>query len=275
MTHKHKKRRCRTIAQTADRHYLYEKSVQNTAVDYDFVNKAFRKLRERKPTSLREDFCGTARMCREWVSRRKLNTAVGVDLDTEVLGWGRKHNINPLKSSQQLRIQLKNENVLTVDTTPVDVVMAMNFSYQLFKNREALAEYFKSVRDGLVDDGIFFLDAYGGYESFREQKERTKHKKFTYVWDQANYNPISGDMTCHIHFHFTDGSKMKKAFSYDWRMWTLPEIQELLYGAGYKRVTIYWEGTDKNGEGDGKFKPVTVAAADAAWVCYITAEKKI
>ena len=273
MAQKQKKAQHKKMAQMADRHELYEKSVQNTELDYEFVNKTFQKLRQRKPHSLREDFCGTARMCREWVSGRRTNTAVGVDLDGEVLDWGRKHNINVLKSSQQLRVQLKNANVLSVDADPVDVIMAMNFSYQLFKERENLGNYFKTVREGLVDDGVFFLDAYGGYESFKEQKERTKHKKFTYVWDQAIYNPISGEMTCHIHFHFPDGSKMKKAFSYDWRMWTLPELQELLYEAGFKRVTVYWEGTDKNGEGDGKFKPAKIADADPAWVCYITAEK--
>jgi hypothetical protein len=273
MPQKAKKKQYPTIAETADRHYLYEKSVQNTALDYKFVNKVFRKLRDRRPTSLREDFCGTARMCREWVSRRKSNTAIGVDLDPEVLSWGRQHNINRLTPDQQLRVQLKNEDVLTVEMDPVDLVMATNFSYQLFKDRKSLGHYFKRVREGLVDDGIFFLDAYGGYESFKEQKEKTKHKKFTYVWDQAKYNPITGDMTCHIHFHFADGSKLKKAFTYDWRMWTLPEVQELLHEAGFNKITVYWEGEDKHGEGNGKFKPTTVADADAAWVCYITAEK--
>ena len=263
----------RTIAETVDRHTLYEKSVQNTATEYKFVNNTFRKIRGRKPVSLREDFCGTARMCREWVSRRKSNTAVGVDLDTEVLDWARKHNIEPLDASQQLRIKLQKDNVLTAETEPVDIIMAMNFSYQLFKERDTLGRYFKRVRDCLVDDGIFFLDAYGGYESFKEIKEQTKHKKFTYVWDQAKYNPVNGDMTCHIHFHFADGSKMKKAFSYHWRLWTMPELRELLYEAGFNKVSVYWESEDKNGEGNGKYKPVTEADADAAWVSYIVAEK--
>lgn len=273
MAKQQKKLKPQSMAETADRHKLYEKSVQNTALDYKFVNKTFRKLRGRKPHSLREDFCGTARMCREWVSRRKSNTAIGVDLDSEVLEWGRQHNIKPLDPSQQLRVRLIEEDVLTAETDPVDVVMAMNFSFQLFKERATLGNYFKRVKDCMVEDGVFFLDAYGGYESFQEVREKTKHKKFTYVWDQARYNPISGDMDCYIHFHFKDGSKLKKAFSYTWRLWTLPEIKELLSEAGFKNVTVYWEGTDKHGEGDGKFKPATAGDADAAWVCYITAEK--
>ncbi len=268
-----KKTKSAGIAQTADRHYLYEKSVQNTALDYKFINKTFSRIRGREPVSLREDFCGTARMCREWVRRRETNIAIGVDLDAEVLDWGRVHNVKPLDTAQQLRIKLLEADVLSAETAPVDVIMAMNFSFQLFKTRDSLGRYFKRVRDCLVDDGVFFLDAYGGYESFREQKEKTDCGKFIYVWDQATYDPISGDMTCHIHYHFPDGSKMKKAFSYDWRLWTLPEIQELLQEAGFNNVTVFWEGTDKHGEGNGKFKPATVGEADAAWICYLAAER--
>ena len=70
-----------TMAAQADRHVLYEHSVQNVAAEYKFVNKTFRKLRGRRPRHVREDFCGTASMCCEWVRRRKGNTAIG-ELDT-------------------------------------------------------------------------------------------------------------------------------------------------------------------------------------------------
>ena len=63
-------------------------------------------------------------------------------------------------------------------------------------------------------------------------------------------------MLCHIHFSFPDGSKIKKAFTYDWRLWTLPEIRELLLEAGFQRATVYWEGTnEETEEGDGEFTP--------------------
>ena len=82
-----------TMAEKADRHVLYEKSVQAVAVDYRFVSNTFRKLRGRHPKHVREDFCGTASMCCEWVRHSKGNTAIGVDLDPEVLAWGREHNL--------------------------------------------------------------------------------------------------------------------------------------------------------------------------------------
>ena len=263
-----------TQAARADRHRLYEASVQDTEVDYEFINRTFRKLRDRKPLMLREDFCGTAKMCCEWASRRLDNIAIGVDLDESVLQWGRDHNLSQLKPEQQQRVTLLKDNVLTVSTPPADVVMAMNFSYQTFKDRDTLRGYFMRVKDSLAKDGVFFMDAFGGSEVYNEQVEETKHKGFVYIWDQAKYNPITGDIVCHIHFRFPDGSRLKKAFTYEWRMWSLPELRELLTEAGFSQVDVYWEGTDKKtGEGNGIYKPTLKGEADPAWVCYLVSQK--
>jgi hypothetical protein len=80
-------------------------------------------------------------------------------------------------------------------------------------------------------------------------------------------------MRCHIHFKFPDGSKIKKAFTYEWRIWSLPEIRELLLEAGFKSARIYWEGEDEDGEGNGEFTETETGDADLAWVSYIVAEK--
>ena len=163
---------------------------------------------------------------------------------------------------------------MDVSCAPVDIVLAMNFSYWIFKTRELLRQYFSNVHDGLLDGGLFMLDAFGGSDAHREMRERTKLTRFTYIWDQKAYNPINGDMLCHIHFSFPDGSKIKKAFTYDWRLWTLPEIRELLLEAGFQRATVYWEGTnEETEEGDGEFTPTEEGDADAAFVVYIVAEK--
>ncbi len=258
----------------ADRHKLYELSVQDVSHEFDFIDRTFRKIRGYDAHVLREDFCGTAKMCCEWVSQRGDNRAFGVDIDPEVLEWGRQHNLGKLDADVRQRITLLEENVLTAVSEPAQVVMAMNFSYQLFKQRDTLRDYFRTVHDSMADDGIFFLDAFGGYEAYSETREKTKHKGFTYIWEQESYNPITGDMTCHIHFHFPDKSRMKKAFTYEWRLWTLPELRELLEEAGFSRITVYWEGTDEeSGEGNGKYSPTLQGDADPSWVCYLTAEK--
>ena len=72
------------------------------------------------------------------------------------------------------------------------------------------------------------LDAFGGYEAHQELEEKTEYKTFTYCWDQSKFNPISNELTCYIHFEFKDGSSIKKAFEYNWRLWSLPEIRECL-----------------------------------------------
>ena len=277
---KNTRRRRRTspsIASLADRHQLYELSVQCAEAEIDFVDATYRRLRKRKAMLLREDFCGTANVCCEWVKRGNKRRAIGVDLDPEVLEWGRNNNLTQLKKKQRERITLLQRNVLEVQTEPPDIISAMNFSYWLLHDRNLLKRYFESVRSALKDDGIFFLDAYGGYDSHREIVEEREiddgGKGFTYIWEQAAFDPVTHAMHCQIHFAFPDGSEMRNAFSYDWRLWTLPEIRDLLEESGFRRVTVYWQGWDKHGEADGDFKPVTSADADAGWICYLTAEK--
>ncbi len=262
-----------TLAERADRHTLYEQAVQCVEAEVDFIDETFKAVRGRTPEVLREDFCGTANTACEWVRRRRKNKAIGVDLDESVLAWGRAHNVAALGQAAN-RITLVSENVIKVDTLPPDVIIAMNFSYWIFKKRQQLRRYFRRVRQALGSDGIFILDAFGGYDSFRVTKDKTKNEGFTYIWDQAYYNPITGDMRCHIHFKFPDGSRIKNAFSYDWRLWTLPEVQELLAEAGFDRITVYWQGTDEEtGEANGEFEPATVGEPDAAWIVYIVAQK--
>ncbi|MCU7931488.1 MAG: class I SAM-dependent methyltransferase [Candidatus Thiodiazotropha sp. (ex Codakia rugifera)] len=272
-----RKKKSQSMAKLADRHHLYELSVQCSEAEIDFVDDTYKKLRGRRGKLLREDFCGTANVCCEWVRRRKNNHAVGVDLDTEVLDWGRKYQLGRLKSSQQKRVTLLEENVLSVDTEPMEIISAMNFSYWLFKERKQLKSYFQRVHQQLADDGILFMDAYGGYDSYKEIEEEREiedgDSTFTYIWEQEKYDPISGNLICHIHFDFEDGSYLKKAFSYDWRLWSLPEIHELLEEVGFSKITFYWQGFDKDGEPDGVFVPVAEGEADAGWICYITAEK--
>lgn len=260
-------------ADSADKYVLYEQSVQSTEFEYEFIDDNFKRIRGRKAHLLREDFCGTAQMCCEWVRGRDSNHAIGVDLDADVLQWSREHHIAALALEEKARVTLLQEDVRAVKTDPVDIVLAMNFSWHIFEERSVLRDYFASVRDSLVDDGIMFLDCFGGYEAYQELEEKTKHKGFTYVWEQASFDPVTHHMVCHIHFNFNDGSKMKNAFTYEWRLYSLPEIREILLEAGFANVTIYWQGWDENDEPDGNFQPATRGDADPGWICMISAEK--
>lgn len=270
---KSKRKPVATLAEQADLHELYEESVQAVDVEIEFLDKTFKALRGRRALVFREDFCGTASAACEWVRSRKDRTAIGVDNDKPTLDWGRENRIARLPKAAQARIELLLSDVRTVETPRADIVAAFNFSYFLFKERAELKAYFRGVRDALNDDGILFLDAFGGPEGITPQKEKTKHKGFTYIWDQSLFEPVSGRMLCHIHFHFPDGSKLKRAFSYDWRIWNLPELRELLLEAGFSKVRVYWEGEDEDGEPNGEYTESATGEADPAWVTYILAER--
>ena len=261
-------------AATSDRHELYELSVQTPKEEVEFIDKVFKSITNRLPATFREDFCGTHILSSAWVIRRPTNHAYGVDLDSSVLAWGAARRKQQLSPSAHKRLHTVQGNVLSHKGDLVDVVAAFNFSYYIFKKRAELLRYFKFARTRLKKDGVFFLDCYGGYESFSEQNEERNLDGFTYIWDTAKYNPISGEVLNHIHFKFPDGTQIRKAFTYDWRLWTIAELQELLVDAGFTRSTVYWEGTDHaTGGGNGIFRKATQGEACAGWIAYIAAEK--
>ena len=257
-------------ARNADRHWLYEQAVQNPETEVPFVRRVFRKEYGRKPRSLREDFCGTALLSAAWVQAHPEHTALGVDLDGPTLAWGRANNLEPLGEAAG-RVTLVEADVRDVREPRCDVLMATNFSWWGLKTREELAGYFRNCRESLHDEGLLMLDCYGGPEAQQAQIEPRGLDGFDYLWDQDRYNPITGETRCFIHFDFPDGSRLEKAFSYDWRLWTLPEVRDLLAECGFRKVVVYWEGTDKEGEPNGVFKPSLTGDSAPAWVAYVLA----
>jgi SAM-dependent methyltransferase len=262
-----------TMAELADIHDLYEKSVQNVEHEVEFMQTTFKEIRGRTAHVFREDFCGTASAACEWVKQGEEFQAFGVDIEPSVLEWGRENRVSRLPTADQARVQLIESDVRTVETPPVDLLAAFNFSYFIFDSRDVLRSYFKDAYNALKDDGLFFIDLFGGPEAQEETKEKTKHKGFTYIWHQAEFHPVTNYIRCHIHFKFRDGSRIKKAFTYEWRLWSAPELREILIEAGFKKATLYWEGEDEDGEGNGEFAPDERGEADLAWIAYIVAEK--
>ena len=266
------KTRHKYTARTADKHDLYTKAVQAPDLDAAYLARLFRRMRGRPPELLREDFCGTAELSCAWVRQNRRHRALGVDLHGPTLAWGRKHILSALTDEQRSRIELNKANVLSVTQPKVDLVAAMNFSYFIFKTRDLLRQYFKAVRKSMKRDGLFLMDAFGGSEGLEELEERRRCGGFTYVWEHARFNPVTNELLCHIHFEFKDGSRMRKAFTYDWRLWSLMEIQEVLTEVGFRHVEVHWEGTElESGEGNGVFRRTTTGEAIESWVAYIIA----
>jgi hypothetical protein len=262
----------KTEAQRADKYVCYQNSVQEPEADIPLIERIFKRHRGRAPRSLREDFCGTATFSCAWIERHRENVAFGIDLDPEPLEWGARNNVAPLSMDQQSRIKLIEGNVLDVGHELVDVTVAFNFSYFLFRTRKEMRKYFRAARATLGPEGILVLDAYGGPEAQQSQTEERELDDFTYIWEQHSFDPIHNWGVNYIHFAFPDGSELRRAFSYEWRIWSVPEIRETLEEAGFSKCEIYWEGTDsKTNEGNDIFTRREHARDDPAWICYLVA----
>jgi SAM-dependent methyltransferase len=263
-----------TMAATADKYDLYVRSVQSPDVEVAFFDRAFRRQYGRRPTILREDFCGTAAVCYEWVKSMKERRAVGVDLDPEPLAWGEKRFAGKLTPDQKSRVRIVKGDVRTT-SSKAEIIAAQNFSYFCFDTRDSLRSYFRHVRRCLGKEGMLVLDVLGGSEVLEDNREEeTSFGKFKYVWDHIDFDPITARCRFAIHFRFKDGSELREAFRYDWRLWTLPELRELLAEAGFSSSEVFWEGTDrKTGEGNGVYRKRERGDADPAWVVYLVAWK--
>lgn len=265
-----------------DIHTLYEASVQSVDENLRFLKQAFKDQGLHKPNRICEDFCGTARLATEWVKRKKKHQAVGVDFDQSVLDWGAKHHHEQIDESQRERLQIIHGDVLTVEMETVEAILAFNFSYFIFKKREQLLDYFKKARNRLQQDGALVLDFYGGSGSYKDVLEtrgisgrKTSDGKtvpdFAYEWEQTRFNAVTHEVTCYIHFELSLKNRIEKAFRYDWRLWTLPELQELLIEAGFSSVGVYTHGWDRDGESDDRFIKQTHFENEESWLAYLVA----
>ena len=247
---------------------LYEKSVQNHEADIDFVNKEYKRVYNKAPLSFREDFGGTGAMACDWVKQSGDHKAWAIDLDPEPQAYGKERHFTRLKNDQEQRMTYILGNVLDEYDFKSDIIVAFNFSYFIFKKRAQLLEYFKRARQSLNPQGAFFVDIFGGTECFQELVEETEFKKHSYFWDCDHYNPLTNEVQYYIHFE-KDGVRYDRAFSYDWRMWTVAEIVELMQEAGFPKVETYWEGEDEDGDGDGEFYLSSKEENCESWVTYI------
>lgn len=258
-------------ATTADRHQLYQDAVQSPDSDLEFFLERFRQSRGRDPLSLREDFCGTAFLSSVWLKGDPNRSALAVDLDDATLDWGLARNFDD--GDLLSRLEVRRGNVLDVIEPKVELTCAMNFSFCVFKTRPELLRYFQSAREGLVSDGLFICELYGGTEAITELEDEREVDDFTFLWEQEKFNPITHDTLCHIHFAFRDGSVLEYAFTYDWRLWSIPEITELLEEAGFAEVDVYWEEVDEDGDGTGRHHQASEEENQEGWLVYIVAAR--
>jgi hypothetical protein len=268
-----------------DRHALYEVAVQGVEWDLDFLERVWRYRHPgREPKLFREDFCSTAALATAWARRGPERRAWGVDLDPEPLAWARRHRL-PWAREAAKRVTLVRGDVRQARRPLVDVACALNFSWWIFRERRELIRYLRAARAGLAPGGVLVLNLYGGLGAEKVLSERTAKPaenaadgtmmpRFTYVWEQKSFDPIDRRLVAHIHFELRDGRRVRRAFTYDWRMYTVPELADALAEAGFRHHEVWSEGWDETGRhGNGTLYKRTRLDHSDTWVAYVVAAR--
>ncbi|KAL2899468.1 Release factor glutamine methyltransferase [Bienertia sinuspersici] len=164
-----------------------------------------------------------------------------------------------------------------------DIVCAFNYSCCCLHKRKELVEYFKHALDALSKKGgIFVMDLYGGTSSEHELKLSRKFPNFTYTWEQAEFDVIQRMTRISLHYQLNKPQKkIRNAFSYSWRLWSLPEIRDCLEEAGYRAIHFWireMPDTERNRSTrgfntsrDDKYEEVTSFQQQDAWNAYVVA----
>ena len=261
---------------------LYEAAVQSPKWQVDYLPQFHQWLTHKKAYSMREDFCGTARISCEWVRKSPRHRAVGLDLDTEPLVYCVENHLKKLSPNERSRLTLIQQDVRKPTQERFDLIGAYNFSFFIFLERKDLIKYFKAALKSLNSSGTFFLELAGGVgfkETIREPRTVSVpgYGKIRYVWEQHEHDPIKNISDYGIHFRLKNGSKPGKwlndAFTYHWRLWGIREVREALMEAGFDDTIVLWETCDKNGDGTGEYSVLEEAEHAYSWIAYVVGVK--
>ncbi|XP_057955354.1 uncharacterized protein LOC131149184 [Malania oleifera] len=167
-----------------------------------------------------------------------------------------------------------------------DIVCAFNYSSCCLHRRGDLILYFKHVLNALSKKGgIFVMDLYGGTSSECKLKLQRRFPHFTYIWEQAEFDIIQRRTRISLHYHLQKQQKrLRHAFSYSWRLWSLPEIKDCLEEVGFQSVHFWIQqmpDTKENRSAEGfgigrevKYEEVTSFQQQDAWNAYIVGVAK-
>jgi hypothetical protein len=225
-----------------DHHDCYELAAQDADRVAQFIDAVLgREGTARRPLTLREDFSGTCGVARSWARQSPHHQAIAIDLDAEPLA----------RASGVPRVRTLARDVRRV-AVKADAISATNFPLGYFHARVDLMRYLRATRSRLHARGVFIADTYGGPTAFALGTStqsirlgRLTSPPCTLVkhWEQREADPITGLVTDALHFEIrVKGRVMRRlrdAFVYRWRLWTVAELREAMLEAGFARVEIY------------------------------------
>ncbi len=248
-----------------DKFAAYLSAVQDPEQDLRFVRRRYREAFGKDLCVLAEDFCGTFALCSAWVRKGRQNQAIGVDYAAAPLVYGMKHHHAKLTPDQRTRLRIARDDVRSPRLPKAEAIVALNFSYFIFKERKDLLAYFRNAWHRLSPQGLLVLDAFGGSDCQKAVTDVTRLPGgLTYYWEQQGFDHGTHGAKFQIHFKRRGERKREGVFDYDWRLWTLPELRDVLLDAGFSRVEIYWES-------DGPYRLREADEDETTWLAYLVA----
>ncbi len=252
---------------------LYELAVQAPELQARFL----RALHGGAPLTLREDFAGPAAIARAWLALDPRHHAVAVDADPEPLAHARDrlHSAGP---EAMRRMNFVNDDVRAC-RAPADIIAAFNFGACELHARADLLAWLRGARESLNQRGILVCDLYGGAEAHlpgqTDQSLNTPDGPATYTWEQRDADPLTGRVRNAMHFRLPDGTPLRDAFVYDWRLWSVPELRDALREAGFAHTEVH---TSYGGAISDALNPVPRAheefdPVDDTFVAYVVARR--
>ena len=276
---------------------LYRWAVQDPETHAIVLRTMYEQLRPGgNPIVLREDFAGTSAESVAWVLLQPGGRAVAVDLDGPTLEWAQRRAVRllgPLAS----RIAFVPGDVRSVEppeVPPADIISVLNYSILYLREPGELQSYLRHAISGLAPGGILVLNLFGGAPALRPGT--TRHQvtpfprlstespipAFEYLWEVRSFDHTSQRLDCRIHFVVPDPSapggthEVRDAFTYDWRLWSVPEMVAACVQAGFSSAQLWRHTCDPLKGAAGVFlgpvEPDSLPITEK-WNAYIVARR--
>lgn len=224
---------------------LYTRAFQNPPRDLSILNNAFTKQLKLSAVKLREDFCGSFANCREWLRIHPHNVAIGIDIDPALARFAEATRLS-MPEDEGSRFSYVPGDVLDVELPPAHIVAALNSSFCVFKQRQQFKGYLQKCFQSIDTPGMMALETYCGADSQNIGCDEISIGGDTAIWQQTKYDPVTNYCLNHIHFRLEDGTRIQKAFEYDWRLWSPAECVDLLEEVGFEGVCTVSKSKDQD-----------------------------
>lgn len=252
------------MSDAPDRYDLYEAAAQSPEQEAKFL----RAVHGNGPRVLGEDFCGSGAICRAWLDLDPHARTVCVDMDDDAIRALRvRSNPEHLERMTIVRADVRDA------TDPVDVLCALNFPVGYWHERADLVDYLAHARSRLTSGGVFVCDIYGGANAFIcGESDEELRGGVRYTWEQRDADPLTGRVLNAMHFTLPDGREVRDAFTYDWRLWSVPELRDAMADAGFATSEVYDRlGDAIDADGNLLVRPVRGDELDDTFVVYLAA----